>query len=179
MIANVFRNYWPHIFLWAVMFVYFIFAPDFYTLALTKNGKPLQIDTMIPAESDRIKFVVEDLVPYVKDGQSLYQLYGRAFITLPLFEVDNSFTREIVLISDKKIYFFSAKSSYRNPGYTNSKVDLSTLGFSALIEEDTIKPGKYRIGIAFRNASTGSAFYYDKPVYYLIKTPNTIRFNKN
>ncbi len=177
-----YRRYWLHILLWAAMLIYFVFAPNLITLAFTKVGKPLQQDSMIPAGSNRIKFLAEDLGTYIQGGEKLFSLYGWAFIVPEKGETANSFVREIALVSDERKYFFAVKSGYRNPGsqslFTDQGADLDILGFNALIAEDTIKPGKYRIGIVFRNIATGAALYSDKPAHYLIKTPNTLKFEK-
>ena len=175
---NVFKKYWPHIVLWAAMVLYFLFAPDLFTLAFIKTGKPLQTDGKIPAGSDKITFVVEELGSYIKGGENLYNLYGWAYIAPEPGETADGFVREVALVSEKEIYFFAVRSTYRSPGpqsmFDGAAVDLNTLGFTTLIAEDAIKPGKYRIGIVFRNPSTGTAFYRDKPAHYLIKTPNTL-----
>jgi len=171
-----------HALLWAVMFFYFIFAPDLYTLVFTQNGKPLQVDTPIPAESDEINFVIEDLVPYVKDGENLYELIGWSFIIPEEGVSTDLFVREIALVSTEKTYFFSVRSGHREPELPEKFADIhikfDTLGLSALIAEDTIRSGKYRIGMVFRNTTDGSAFYRDKPTYYLIKTPNTLHLER-
>ncbi|HLP82594.1 MAG TPA: hypothetical protein VK141_11500, partial [Nitrosomonas sp.] len=172
--------YWLHIFLWTAMLVYFIFAPEWAVFAFAKAGKPLKSDGAIPAETKRITFVVEELEPYSKDGKSLYKLYGWSFIAPEEDQAADFDVRQIVLASSEKVYFFSAESGYRNPDtqrlVADAPVDFNTLGFSTLIAEDAIKPGKYRIGIVFKNSSTGSAYYWDKPAHYLIKTPNTLTF---
>jgi hypothetical protein len=179
---KAFRKYWLHIFLWAAMLLYFIFAPDLFALVFTRAGKPLQRDAAIPAESNRIKFLVEDLGTYIEGGENYPSIHGWAFIVPEKGETADSFLREIVLFSDERVYFFAVKSGYRNPGsqsfFTDQGADLSNLGFDALISEDTIKPGKYRIGIIFRNTATGAMFYSDKPASCLIKTPNTLKFEK-
>ncbi len=171
-----------HVFLWGVMLFYFIFSPDLIVRLFNENGKPVQVNAAIPAESERIEFVVEDLLPYRKDGENLYQLYGWAFL-LPEDEPSlNMFIRELALVADERNYVFPMRSEYRNPDLpgklTGLDIDLNTLGFSALIAEDILKPGKYRIGVVFRNTSDGSALYRDKPVHYLIKTPNTLRLEQ-
>ena len=180
MLLNLLRKYYLHIFLWVIMLAYFLFGPDLVTFVFTNIGKPLQSDGTIPTESDRITFVVEDLEPYLKNGKSLYNLYGWAFIVPELQQERASYIREIALTSDENVYFFSVESDYRNPGpqslFADVSVDLNTLGFNTLIAEDAIKPGKYRIGILFKDLDTGSAYYYDKPAHFLIKTPNTLTF---
>jgi hypothetical protein len=179
---NYFRTFWFHILVWGTMIIYFLVAPDLFALVFTKNGKPHQTDNVIPAESDQITFVVDGLEPYVKDGEKLYKMYGWAIIAPEGGASKTLFDREIVLVSEKRRYFFSVVSEHRDPGlpgrFTDVEVDLDSLGFSFLIAEDLIEPGKYRIGMIFRDVSTGSALYWDKPVQYLIKTPNTLRLEK-
>jgi hypothetical protein len=182
MIMQFFKKFGLHILLWAAMVFYFTFSPELIVLLFAKNGKPIQIDANIPAESDRINFLIEDLVPYVKDGENLYELIGWSFIIPEQGVSSDLFVREITLISNERRYFFSVRSGYRKPNipkkFTDIDIDFDTLGLSALIAEDTIMPGKYRIGMVFRNTSDDSAFYRDKPVYYLIKTPNTLRLER-
>lgn len=171
-----------HAVLWGLMIVYFLFAPDVLTLFFTQNGKPLQTDAGIPAESDRINFVIEELAPYVKDGENLYELIGWSFILPEEGISPDLFTREIALVSNERNYFFSVRSGHRKPDissqFNDIDINFDTIGLSALFAEDAIKPGKYRIGVVFRSTSDGSAFYWDKPVYYLVKTPNTLRLER-
>ena len=177
------KKYWSHILIWLAMIVYFFFAPDLFTFVFAKNGKPLKTNQIIPLESDKITFVVDGLEPYIKDGEDLYTLYGWSFIARENSnDTEEEFVREIVLVSDERKYFFSVNPEYRNPGlpseYVNMGIKLGTLGFRALIAEDFIEPGKYRIGIIFKDASTGTAFYADKPSWYLVRTPNTIELQE-
>ena len=182
MITRLFKTYGIHVLLWLVMLAYFIFAPDLLLRFNTKVGKPLQVGGGIPSGSNRIKFVVEDLESYVRNGERLSSLYGWAFIVPESSGAAENFVREIALVSDRNVYFFPVESGYRQPGsessFRDAGIDLNTLGFNALIAEDAIKPGKYRIGIVFRNLETGSSYYSDKPAHYLVKTPNTLRFEK-
>jgi hypothetical protein len=179
---KTFTKIWLHILLWVFMLFYFVFAPDVFTLAFNQNGKPVQVNASIPGESDRIHFVIEDLAPYVKDGENLYELIGWSLMVMDEGIPPELFVREIVLVSDERNYFFSVRSGRRKPDipsrFNNIDIDLNSLGISALIAEDAIKPGKYRIGVVFRNTSDGSAFYWDKPIYYLVKTPNTLRLER-
>lgn len=180
---QLFKKIRLHLVLWVVMLTYFVFGPDLVTFAFAKNGKPLQTTATIPMQSDRITFVVEDLGTYETEGTQLASLYGWAFIKPEGVEQVSSFVREIALVSEERMYIFSLVPGYRNPGpqklLIDAGVDLNTLGFNMVIAEDAIQPGKYRIGIIFRNPVTGSAFFADKPARYLIKTPNTLRFEKN
>jgi hypothetical protein len=180
---KLFKKSWMHIFIWAAMVVYFIVAPGMYTRAFTKDGKPHQIGN-IPRETDRITFVVDGFVPDKKDGQSLYNLFGWAFIAPGEDGISSDrFIREVVLISEGTSYSFPATTNYRRPQlpdrFATMKLDWETLGYNTLVADDLIEPGKYRVGMVFRDKATGEAFYRDKPVYYLVKTPNTIRLEKN
>lgn len=180
MMLKLFQKSWFHVLILAAMLFYLVYAPALVAMNSSK-GKPLRIDVSMPAESDQISFAVEG-VGVAPQGKNLWSLYGWAFI-LPQEELDaDSFAREIILISNERKYFFSAESIARNPSmpgyFTDRGVDLETLGFHALIMQAAIKPGKYRIGIVFRNTSDGSAYYRDKPVFYLVKTPNTLRLER-
>jgi hypothetical protein len=177
-----FAKIWPHAFLWLSMLLYFIFAPDVFTYAFVKHGKPLRVDAAVPAESERIHFVIEDLHPYVKDGEHLHELIGWSLILPEEGMSADLFVPEVALVSGERKYFFSAETVYRKPKIPDKFADIDinydTLGLSVLIAENAIKPGKYRIGVVFRNPSDGSAFYRDKPVYYLVRTPNTLRLEE-
>lgn len=178
----LFKKPWFHVLLWAAMLIYVAVAPDLFALAFTKHGRPIPSDETALIESSRIKLSIEGFEPEIKDGKQLINLYGWAFI-IPDGELTiNSFAREIALISDERKYFFPANIVFRNPElpseFSDLAIDLDTLGFSAAIAEDFIKPGKYRIGIVFRDSSSGAAFYWDKPARYLIRTPNTLRLER-
>jgi hypothetical protein len=168
-----------HAFLWVLMLSYFVFAPDIFTLVFMKYGKPLQTHANIPAESDRIHFVIEELMSYVKDGEQMYQLIGWSFILPEKGSFSDRFVPEVVLVSDEQTYLFSVDMGHRKPKipsqFADVNINYETLGLTVLMAEDVIKPGKYRIGVIFRNTVDGSGVYRDKPVYYLVKTPNTLR----
>ncbi len=179
---KTFTKIMPHLLFWTLMTLYFVFAPDVFTRIFIQNGKPLQIDASIPAESDRIHLVIEDLVPYVKDGENLYELMGWSLMVPEGGISPELFVREIILVSNERKYLFSARTGRREPDlpseFKGMDINFDTLGLSVLIAEDAIKPGEYRIGVVFRNTSNGSVFYWDKPVYYLVKTPNTLSLER-
>jgi hypothetical protein len=178
MAMRTLKKYWPHLLLWTAMIVYFIFAPNWFTRVFIKSGKPVQVENLLTSPSKRISFVVDGLDPYIEDGQTLYNLYGWGYIAPEAGKTVQGFVPEIALVSDNNIYFFAVKTGYRNPGpqsmFADAGVNLDALGFNALIAEDSIKPGKYRIALVFKDSSTGEAYYWDKPAHYLIKTPNTL-----
>jgi hypothetical protein len=171
-----------HILVWTAMFAYFVFAPDLFTMIFTKNGKPVHAAHVDFVESERILYSIDGFETYLQDGEELYNLYGWALMVPEDSMPASAYVREIVLTSGDRQYIFSVESGYRNPDLTDKlssvQVDLETLGFRALMAEDAIKPGTYRIGILFRDASTGSVFYWDKPAHFLVKTPNTFRLQK-
>lgn len=170
------RRYWFHLLLWLVMVLYLLFAPDVFALAFIKTGKPLQTEKRLPSESDQITFVIAGLESYMVDGISFSDLYGWAYIASEQREAAEGFVPEIALVSDKEMYFFNVKTEHRM--VADEEAEPNALVFSALIADDTIKPGKYRIGVIFRNPSTGVSYYWDKPAHYLVKTPNTLRLEK-
>jgi hypothetical protein len=182
MVIRFISRFWVHLLIWVVIVFFFVFTPDLVTLILTKNGKPLQAEAVIPAESNRITYEITGFEPYIKDGEKLYSLFGWALIVPEKGQPTDTFVRELVLVSDERKYVFPVIAGHRNPSLPDKlagvDVDLNTLGFNALIAEDAIKPGKYRIGFIFKDNSTGSAFYWDKPASYVVKTPNTIRWER-
>jgi hypothetical protein len=177
-----FPKIWLHALLWVLMLFYFVFAPDLFALAFVKHGKPLQTDASIPPESDRIHLVIENLTPYRKDGEHLYELIGWSFVLPEAGSPSDLFVPEVALVSDQQNYLFSARTAFRKPEIPSKFADIDInydrLGLSVLIAEDAIKPGKYRIGVIFRNTVDGSALYRDKPVHYLVKTPNSLRLER-
>jgi hypothetical protein len=176
------KKYLPHVLLWCALIGYFVFAPDLFVAFFTSAGKPLPTEKSLPSPSKRISFVIDGQDSYIKDGQSLHNIYGWGYIAPEQGETMEGYVPEIALVSENDIYFFAVKRGYRNPGpqsaFGDNKVDFYSLGFNTLIAEDSIKPGKYRIAMVFKNPSTGSAFYWDKPARYLIKTPNTLTLKK-
>ena len=182
MLIKFFKKPLFHVLLWGFMVLYFLVAPDIYTALFTSHGKPLKPQNVAYTESNRISWVVEELARTDVDGQRLFNLYGWAFIGSNEDGTAGEYTREIVLLSEERRYFFPVQPVYRSPSphslFSELNVDLNHLGFSALIEEDLIKPGKYRVGIVFKDNSNGSAFYWDKPAYYLVRTPNTLRLEE-
>ena len=179
MIMKVSKKSWFHILVWLTLSLYLIFAPEFVATVSTQ-GKPLDTANPIPAESDQISFRVEGVEMFPLE-HNLWNLYGWAFLESQ--KVNPALlVREVVLISEDQIYFFSTEAVARNPSrqsyFVDRGVNLNTLGFNALILQATIETGTYRIGMLFRNESNSIAYYTDKPAYYLVKTPNTMRLER-
>jgi hypothetical protein len=180
MILKLLKNSWYHVLMLAMMVFYLFYSPELVARFSTK-GQPLHTDGSIPTELDQIAFVVEG-VEASRREQDVWNLYGWAFIP-PREDIhSDALVREIVLISDNRMYFFSAETVSRSPSIPSDLkdqgVDLDTLGFNTVILPAAIKPGKYRIGIIFRDTSVGTAYYSDKPACFLIKTPNTMRVER-
>ena len=171
MIRTLFKKYWIHLVLWMAILAYFLYAPDVVNAFLTKNGKPLSNDRPLPSDSKRISFGLMSLDPYTKDGEILYNLAGWSLIFPEEGQPVGSFEREVVLRSeDGEKYIFPITHVFPVANEDDP-------GFNVLIGEDVLKPGKYRVGLIFRDQSTGEEFFWDRPVYHLIKTPNTLRLD--
>ena len=168
MIRTLLKKYWIHLLLWIAMLAYFLYAPDLVNAFLTKNGKPLQTDSPIPFDSKRISYGLMSLEPYTKDGENLYNLAGWSLMFPEEGQPAGSFEREVVLRSDEEKYVFPITHVF-------PVANEDAPGFNVLIGEDVLKPGKYRVGLIFRDRSTGEEFFWDRPVYHIIKTPNKMQ----
>jgi hypothetical protein len=169
------KKNWFHILIWAAMFIYLGLAPSLYVKFVLKKGKPLPVDGTLPETSEQIKLSIDGLEPYMYEGQKIYLLSGWAFSVLDANISPDMYERLIVLVSHSKIYYFPVQTVGR-PGvqkvYKDLNMDLTNSGFRAYISKDVIQPGKYRIGIVFKNPSTGLAYYNDKPARYIIRSTN-------
>ena len=164
------------------MFVYIISAPRLHTNFFLKQGKPLAIRESVPAEAEQIKLNIDALDLIVQDRQEVYRLYGWAFSTLDPSLSPEMYEREILLISSlQRIYAFSIDTVSR-PGvqefFKDLNMNLTESGFSTLISKDVLPVGEYRIGIVFRDPSTGLSYYTDKPKRILLRTPNSLSLLK-
>lgn len=165
------------------MLVYLKIAPTVYVQYLLEKGKPLQGYNELPVDSDQIRFVVDLLNPVTPNAEDVYTLVGWAFSTKNEHMPPEKYEREIVLISDTNMYFFPIFQVIQRPDIRDAfsilGMDLTYSGFHVLIAKDAIRPGKYRVGIVFRDPSTNVAHYYDKSAYgkparYLVRTPNNL-----
>jgi hypothetical protein len=178
---RVFQRNWFHILVWTAMFVYLAVAPDLYVHFFLKNGKPLQIDENLPTDSDQIKLKIDGLDQINYEEYEIYRMYGWAFSLMDENVSPDMYDRTIVLTSSTKTYFFPIQTVQRSgvqDAYKHLNMDLVGSGFSVLISKDVIQPGKYRIGIIFKNPSTGLAYYSDKPAKYIIRSPNRLSYIK-
>jgi hypothetical protein len=170
------KKYSLHLFLWLLMVSYFMYAPRFVARFFVKTGKPLQPESSMKVETSQVQFAAEGLEEFREQGERVQGVNGWAFM-LPLEGVPlRGLVRELVLTSRERTYTFPVESKFYpiDPKHRYAAfIDTNTLGFTALISEDAIEPGKYRIGMSFRNPATGVSYYWDKPAHYLIKTPNT------
>lgn len=176
------KKNWIHIFIWVMMFAYIISAPRLHTNFFLSQGKPVAIRESIPTETEQIRLNVDALDLIVQDRQEVYQLYGWAFSTLDPGLSPDRYEREILLISSsQKVYVFSIVTVSR-PGvqefFKDLNMNLTESGFSTLIAKDVLPIGEYRIGIVFRDPSTGQSYYTDKPKRVLLRTPNSLSLLK-
>ena len=157
---NLLRKNRLHILVWTLMLIYQVFAPGLYTRFVLLNGKPIQVNGELPAETDQNKYSIDGLDPIVYEGQDLYKLWGWAFLNVDPSKTPDMYEQEIVLTSRSRYYFFPAKSVPR-PGvqeaFKNLNMNLINSGFSTLIAMDVIRPGKYSVGIVFRYQPCGHA----------------------
>lgn len=171
------RN-WPHILVWTTVLVYLIVAPGLFSEFFITKGKPLQGYEELPAVSDQIIFAFDSLEPAVISGEDIYILSGWAFSYKDKHMPPQNYEMNVVLISGSKIYFFPVYQVIQRPDIQSAfsvyEMDLTYSGFNALIAKEAIRPGEYRLAIAFRNPSGSSAHYYDIPARYIIRTPNNL-----
>lgn len=176
------KKNWIHIFIWAMMFAYIISAPRLHTYFFLKQGKPITISESIPTETDQIRLNVDALDLIVQDRQEVYLLWGWAFSTLDPSLSPDMYEREILLISSsQKVYAFSINTVSRTgvqEVFKDLNMNLTESGFSTLISKDVLPVGEYRIGIVFRNPSTGLSYYTDNPKRILLRTPNSLSLLK-
>jgi len=163
-----------HILVWMLLILYIVFGPVIYTRYFLKNGKPIELNQALPATSDQIKFTVDYLDPIRINGQDLYNLQGWSFF---LGDPDQAkYDRYIVLQSDTRTYFFPVQSMERSDvqkAFKDINMDLLNSGFSSIISKDVIQPGKYHLGILFKDQSSNNAYYFDSNKT-LIRTANQL-----
>ena len=91
------------------------------------------------------------------------------------------YERLIVLTSDSKTYFFPTQTVLRpsiQKAHQDLGMDLASAGFEAKISKEVLQQGKYRIGIIFKNPSTNSAYFFDKPARYIVRFANGLSYEK-
>jgi hypothetical protein len=170
-----------HIFIWTMMILYIAFAPHVYTYFFVKDGKPVRTEDALPPDSGHIIFNVEDISLITQEGQELYKIWGWAFSTFDKTMSPDMYEREIALTSNSKTHYFPV-FNVKRPGvnelYKNLGMNLAGSGFYVLIAKDVLELGEYRLGIVFRDPSTGFLYYADKPKRIIIRTPNKLTLEK-
>jgi len=171
---NFFQKYWAHILVWVIVIIYIVLGPVIYTRYFLKNGKPIELNQALPATTDQIKFAVDSLYPIRINAQDLYNLQGWSYF---LGDPDQAkYDRYIVLQSDTRTYFFPVQSMERSDvqkAFKDLNMDLLNSGFSSIISKDAIQPGKYHLGILFKDQSSDNAYYFDSNKT-LIRTANQL-----
>lgn len=173
------RKNWIHFVLWGGMLIYLMFAQSLYSTFFLKYGKPVLVSSQLPAESAQIRGYVDLFEPIVYEGQSLYSLVGWAFSSEDPTLRPEDYDRQIVLISAKRIYYFSMEA-YPRPdvqaAFQTLEMELTNAGYHANIAQETIVPGVYQVGFVFHNMRDGS-IYYTTVSKYLICTPNHLQIS--
>jgi len=159
---NLLRKNRLHILVWTLMLIYQVFAPVLYARFVLLNGKPIQVNGELPAETDQNKYSIDGLDPIVYEGQDLYKLWGWAFLSADPSKTPEMYVREILLTSGSRHYYFPTTSVQRQgvqDTFKDLNMDLINSGFSTLIAKDVIWPGKYSVGIVFRYQPCDCAYY--------------------
>lgn len=180
--TTFFKKNQVHIVIWLAMSIYLVLAPTLHTYFFIKQGKPTGVNESLPTETEQIRFKVDGLDLIIQEGQEVYRLWGWAFSTLDVNMSPEMYEREILVVSSSnQVYAFSTNTVIR-PGVQEAFKDLNMKlrksGFAALISRDVLPPGEYRLGIVFRDPSTGQTYYTDKPKRILVRTPNSLSLLK-
>lgn len=172
------RKQWIHILIWVAMLLYVVMAPAAYARFILRDGKPIYLDLILPHNSDKIMYSVDRLDPIIFHGQSLYDLWGWAFIE----DTNQSlYERYIVLRSEAKTYFFPVVSSNRpdvQSAFSSMHLDILYSGFITYIAKDDIERGSYRVGVLFRHKNSSLSVYYIDTNSNIIRTANQLKLSK-
>lgn len=174
--SNWIRKNRFHILIWVVMIAFVILAPRIQAEFFIRDGRPIQLNGELPAETSQLMFYVDRVEVYDDQG-ILYNLRGWAFSTVDKNIPPSQYQREIVLISEHGNYVFSTRAERRKDvqnHFSDLGMNLDMPGFSVLINKNIIENGKYSIGIIFRHLPSGSA-YYINTFKILVRTPNSIK----
>lgn len=173
------RKNWIHIALWVGMLLYLVVANDLYVHFFLKNGKPILVNSQLPAESAQINGYVDLFEPIVYEGQNLHSLVGWAFSSIDTTLRPEDYDRQVVLISPQRNYYFNMQT-YPRPdvqaAFQSLGMELTNAGYHAYISQEALAPGVYQIGFVFHNMQDGS-IYYSRTNKYLICTPNRIQIS--
>ncbi len=163
------KRYGIHIFIWAIAIIYLIASPQFFS---SSEGNVLETITQLPNQPKEGRTYVDKWLLYSDDG--VYKLVGWGFILDGGFPADK-YDKRVVLSSDNKNFVFEATTLNRKDVYNHFadfKIDLTMSGFSALVSNNAIKSGRYKIGLIFIHHDTGESFYVDTG-RCITRTPNT------
>jgi hypothetical protein len=156
------------------MLIYVMAATPFYARYVLKDGKPIAYDEELPQKTKRIAYSLDRFDPVVLRGQSLYHLWGWAFVRGD--PTSTAYERLMVLQSDSHTYFFSIADNSRpdlQNQYPDLKLPLNT-GFSVHISKDVIEQGIYRIGFLFKHRENDIR-YYLLTNEKILRTPNKLQ----
>ncbi|MEW6712911.1 MAG: hypothetical protein AB1403_24040 [Candidatus Riflebacteria bacterium] len=173
------RKNWIHLAAWTGMLFYLAFANDLYVHFFLKYGKPVLVNSQLPAESDQIKGHVDLFEPIVYEGQKMYSLVGWAFSIADLTIRPEDYDRRLVLISATNNYHFPMEAYSRpdvHAAFQSLGMELTMSGYHANVSQEAIAPGIYQVGFVFHNIQDGS-IYHSRINKYLICTPNRLQIS--
>jgi len=127
-----------------------------------QDGLGIKVLKVLPTPTTIIQSYVDGLSQVSINGEQYNRLVGWAFVK---GEIDQTrFERIIVMKSLQDVYYFPAISFERpdvQVAFARLDLDLRFSGFETYMLEETLPPGKYEIGIIFRD-KTRDVTYYSK-----------------
>lgn len=175
------KKNWLHLLIWGAMFFYLLVARSLYTQFFLENGKPVRVETSPPREEPQIRLTVDSLDQTIIEKEEVYRLWGWAFSPTDPTMSPDQYEREIILASNEKVYVFPTDTVARQgvqDTFKDLNMDLLNSGYSTLIAKDVLPVGEYRVGIIFRDPSTGQEYYTDKPKVILKRSPNGLSLSR-
>lgn len=176
MIAQFLKKKSPHLILFFLLIVYVISANFLYITFFLRNGKPIDTNPSLPAETNNIEYkLVNAIKPVLYDGQTLYLIRGYALHNTLASE---SYSIKIVFHSTSENLIFE---TYRvsEPSFIRGRPDFTwdmrSAEFQMRFAKEVFRPDNYRIGIIIEDLE-GNVLGLRMTNSYIEFTPNTFRF---
>lgn len=160
--------------LWGCMALYVFAAPSIYDRYIATNARPEASDSVLPPFTDLAKVGVDAFE--VNDAQQgIYQIVGWGFPMVETSDAAGDYERKVVLSSSTHNYVFPAKTGKRKDVrdyFKSLGMDVQMSGFLAYMNQHTIEPGTYAVGLIFTKTGTDEA-HYVATGRCLTRTPNS------